>query len=573
MLMTALTGLVLPAARAGGQMALVNNAFETGLDATHNPDMFVIPAVQIYMTAGLAVGDFDNDGDQDIYWISGGLEPDKLFINDGSGVFTDEAAAWGLTDLHGGSGAAVGDYNGDGFVDIYVTSFGPSGLRGGGPGFNRLYKNNAGAFFTEVAAEAGVNYSAQDTSSGYGAAWGDYDLDGDLDLVVTAWKDNADGNRLYRNNGDETFTDVTETALGDAIDGVRGFAPGFADMDDNLFPELLVAADFGTSRYFYNNGDGTFTDTTEASGTGIDDNGMGQAVGDFDNNGLLDWYVTSIYYDVNPPGHHLGNTLYMNQGNHQYLEVGADSGTNDGGWGWATIALDLDNNGNKDIIEVNGWPLPGKYIGERAKLFYNNGDGTFAEIAEAAGLDSTGQGRGAAWLDVENDGDLDVLISNYVGPLECFSNQTVGLGNWIRFKFDTSTNPLIAPDGYGTKVRVDADGQTYTGYLNGSPSFLATSELSIHLGLGSSTVIDELRVHWTRGQVTTMQQVDVNQILVLTAPELGDLDADGFVGIVDFLGLLLLWGPVMDPPGLAADLDNDGLIGIGDFLILLANWG
>ena len=563
----------LSAGPASAQVTLTEWTSEAGLTAIHQPDEEGIPDFQGWMTGGAAVGDFNNDGCQDVFWVAGGLIPDKLFINncDGTGTFTDQAAAWGLDVLHCGNGAAVGDYNNDGLPDIYVTSFGLPGREGSSPGSHRLYRNDGGSF-TEVAALAGVNYSCPEgtgNAAGYGSAFGDYDLDGFLDLFVTSWWEACDGNRLYHNDGDGTFTDVTEAALGTAIDGVWGFQPAFVDMNGDRYPELLLTADFSTSRYFVNNADGTFTDMTAASGTGLDEHGMGQTVADLDHNLLFDWYVTSIKGDSGLTG----NKLYMNQGSHAYVETAAAAGVDDGAWGWATIAIDLDHDTWTDLLEVNGRPSE-PWSPAPARLFYNDGGGaSFSEIALASGFVHTDEGRGLVYLDAENDGDLDVIITTYLGPLTYFRNDTNG-GSWLRIAFDTSANPLLAPDGFGTRVVATVGEQSYCRFMSSSPSYLSTSELTVHFGLGSAATVDELRVEWARGYVTIMNDVEVNQHLTIAAPGLGDLDADGDVDINDFLALIAAWGACADPPEpCLADLDNDGSVGLDDFQLILANWG
>ena len=558
-----------------GQVTLTDQTASSNIKATYVPAANGIPDMQERMTGGMAVGDFNNDGHQDLYWVSGGTIPDKLFINNGDGTFTDMAAAWQLTALHCGNGASVADFNGDGWLDIYVTSFGPPDVPGGIPGQHRLYRNNGNNTFTNVAESAGVQFSSPLVPGGYGSAWGDYDLDGDLDLFVASWMYAADGNRLYRNNGDETFTDVTVLALGSSIDGVRGFQPAFVDMDGDLYPEILLSADYATSRYYVNNRNGTFTDYTERSGTGMDDYGMGQTVGDFNNDGLLDWYVTSIFLDVPLNGNNPGSMLYLNLGNHRYLETSAIAGTVDGGWGWGTVALDLDHDGWQDILEVNGW-CPSKksqFCDERGKLFYNDGEsGTFSEIAFEARFDTTERGRPIVYLDVDRDGDLDVVVGNRDAATEFYRNDTPAIGNWLRISFDTSTNPLIAPNGFGTRVTATVGKKLYCRYMSASPSYLATSELTVHFGLGTAPVVDDLLIQWTRGNVTRITNVPVNQHLTISAPVLGDLDGDGSIGILDFLDLLAWWGPVDGPQGLRADLDNNGSVDINDLEQLLASW-
>ncbi len=575
----ALLVLGVAASQSAGQITLENRSVAAGLVANHAADEICICA-QSWMTGGMAVGDFNNDGLQDIFWIGGGATADKLFINQGGGTFIDRASDWGIDGLHAGCGASVGDYNDDGFLDIYVTSFGDPDVCNpelcfpadvDQVGVHRLYRNNGDGSFTNVAEEAGVSFSSQTIGTGYGSAFGDYDLDGDLDLFVASWFPSADGNRLYRNNGDGTFTDVTDDALGDGIDDVWGFQPAFVDMDGDLYPELLLAADFETSCYFRNNGDGTFTNITVESGTGLDDNGMGQTVADFNNDGLLDWYVTSVHNATPPPGNNPGNMLYLNLGNHSYEEVSIEAGVNDGGWGWGTVALDLDQDGWMDIVEVNGRNSK-QWEPERAKLFHNLQDGTFEDIAEIAGLDSDGQGRGVVAFDADNDGDLDLAISTNAGPLAYYRNQTAA-GNWLRVLLDTSGNPLLPPNGFGARIVATIGGVSRHRHLNSNPSYLATSELSVHFGFGEETLIDELRVIWSRGYETVLTNVAVNQHLTITAPSLADLSADGIVGPTDLAQLLVAWGPVTDSSTLFADLDNDGAVGPTDLAILLVAWG
>ncbi|MHC5022280.1 MAG: CRTAC1 family protein [Planctomycetota bacterium] len=571
---TALIAAALPAIPAGGQVVLTDATAEANLIATHAPDETAIPGSQEWMTGGLAVGDFNRDGWPDIFYVGGGGQPDRLFINHaqpGMVGFTDLATDWGIADLHCGNGASVGDFDGDGWPDIYLTSFGAAGTAGQ-PGQHRLYRNTGTGGFENVAQDAGVNFSSISIATGYGSAWGDYDLDGDLDLFVASWMESAHGNRLYRNEGDGTFTNVTDAAIGPITAQFWGFQPAFADMDGDLYPEILIAADFEDSRYLLNNGDGTFTNLTPANGTGVDDNGMGQTVLDVTNDGILDWYVTSVHQETPNKGQDVGNMLYLGLGNHQYVEASGPTGTNDGGWGWGTTAVDLDADGWTDLVAVNGRPAKGsEWIDERAKMFYNLG-GVFLEMAEITGPDSTGEGRGLVWLDADQDGDLDLAISNAGGALEFYRNDTVNAGSWLQLVFDTSGRSLLPPDGFGVRVEVDAGGQTYTRLLNGSPSYLATSEHLVHVGMGSAQLIDEVRIRWPRGQVTVLSNLGVDQRLAIVAPGAADLDANGSVEIGDLLDMLSLWGPVSSAAALRGDLDNDHEVGITDLLALLAAW-
>ncbi len=280
---------------------------------------------------------------------------------------------------------------------------------------------------------------------------------------------------------------MTDFAIGDAFVGVWGFQPAFADMDGDGWPELLMAADFETSRYLINNCDGTFTDYTVESGTGLDDNGMGQTIGDLNNDGRFDWFVTSIYEKGVPPPANPGDMLYLNVAPHQYTEISSPAGVNDGGFGWGTVALDLDHDGWLDLLQVNG-ATHEPWINERARLYYNTRNpapGWFVDIAEQAGLDSTGQGRALVAFDYDNDGDLDFVIHNSNGPLQLWRNDTTPIGNWLRLFLDTSRNPELAPRGFGAHIRVKVGNTSQVRVMNASPSYLGTCEQGVHFGLAT----------------------------------------------------------------------------------------
>ena len=493
------------------------------------------------MISGGTVGDFNNDGWQDLFVIGGGYEADKLFINQGDGTFVDMADSAGLASLHMGSGVAVGDYNGDGWHDIYVTSMGAMGNMG--PGQHRLYRNNGDLTFTDVATTAGVNQASPDYADGTGASFGDYDLDGDLDLFVAGWRKPqvmsgtvaALGNRLFRNNGNGTFSDVTAIAVPEVLaDGsgaqevLRGFSPCFADMDGDRYPELLMVADFGTTLYFMNDTDGTFTERIILGGTelGQEWSGMGSAIGDVNQDGKIDWFVTAIY-DEDGGGRGDGNKLYINNstvGNHTFTEIAETSGTDDGGWGWGTVIVDLNHDSAPDIVATNGWDFGGQdheepYKNENAKVWVNNGTGTsFTESGLSLGLDHTLHGIGMMRLDYDNDGDQDIAITAYQDEFRLYRNELTGDStNWLRIFLNTQNAPGLAPNGIGSRIEVKIGGNTYHHYMNSCSHYLSQSEISAHFGLGDATMIDEVKVMWADGSTTTMTNVPVNQTLMVIA--------------------------------------------------------
>lgn len=488
------------------------------------------------MISGGTAGDFNNDGWQDLFVIGGGDGmADKLFINQKDGTFIDMAQSAGLGTLHLGMGASAGDFNNDGWLDIYVTSMGSPGSMAVGK--HRLYQNNGNLTFTNVAVEAGVNQTSPLYPDGTGSTFGDYDLDGDLDLFVAGWRYPEDppgsgmrfsalGNRLFQNNGDGTFSDVTETAVSEVLlqgsETLRGFSPCFADMDGDRYPELLMAADFGSSLYFKNNRDGTFTEWTSQSGTAQEWSGMGSAIGDVNQDGKLDWYVTAIYDEDDGNGRGDGNKLYINQGGHTFTEVSQAAGVDDGGWGWGTTIVDLNHDGAPDIVETNGWEFGEgieKFLGENAKLWLNDGSGlNFVEQAQSLGLDHTLHGIGMINLDYDNDGDQDIAITAYNDQFRLYENQLTGdHTRWLRVTLDTQLNPFLAPNGIGSRIQVKIGKKTYYRYMNSCSLYLSQSEITAHFGLKDALVIDEIRVDWPNNSTTLLSHVPTNQAITISA--------------------------------------------------------
>lgn len=560
--------LITANAFAGGSL-FEDYTAQSGIANTHNSSGYSQPNY----TAGGAVGDFNNDGWQDLYVVQGHGR-DLLFINNGDGTFTDDGMAWGLP-THRGKGAAAGDFNNDGWMDVFLTSAGPT-TSSAAPGHHKLLRNNGDGTFTDIAMSAGVNFSSIGVEDGFCATFGDYDLDGDLDLCISGFADNNSGTKLFRNNGDETFTDVSaDLNLGDVGVELKAFAPRFIDMNGDRFPELLMSCDFGTrSRYFLNNGNGAFTDMTDPANVGDDENGMGQSVGDYNNDGLMDWYVTSIYF---PSINWTGNKLYINQGNNVFNEVSAAAGVDDGGYGWAALSVDFNHDGWVDIAETNGdsGNFGTSFFEEQSYLWLNNGDGTFTENAVAQGFSHFGKGRGMVNFDIDNDGDQDVVIFANHEPLTVYRNlliDTEGAAtNWLRVFLDTSSSDDLAPNGYGAMVFVTAtiggESMTLLRAITPGDSFESSSEYSAHFGLSDATTIDEIRVEWPNGMVTTHTNVPVNQTISISSSLPGDLNGDGVVNGADLAELLAQW----NTSG-AADLTGDGVVNGTDLASLLAMW-
>ena len=504
-------GLLALAGPLPAQTTFVEDSAGAGLSFTH------VPATghpMVSMASGAGVGDFNNDGFPDLYVPSGGTTPDRLFINDGSGKFTDEAVAWGLTDLHMGCGVAVGDYNRDGWSDIYVTSFGPSpgGVAQPAPGSNRLYQNTGNGSFVEVAAQAGVQFGS-DAPDNFSCAWGDYDLDGWLDLMVMAYGPTSNANRLYHNEGDGTFTDVTVSAQLDQVTKIHGLAVSFSDMNGDRYPDLILIGDTGTSQFFENNRDGTFKKVTYKVKDLNKPNGMGIATGDFDRDGDFDFYVSDVYWVQFGTG---GNRYFVNQGDHNFTEEGRSALVYEVGWGWGVAATDMDNDGWLDLAGTNGWA--GLFSIYPARLFHNQGSGTlYSEVAVGCGFTHDEQGRALLRMDADQDGDEDIVITTMMGDLAYFRNDLMNGNSWIQVELDSSPNPALAPKGQGAVITAKAGGQTYLWQVDSNQSYLGQSDSVAHIGLGSATVVDELRVDWADGFSTIEYAVPVNQRVTITA--------------------------------------------------------
>ncbi|MEZ6242972.1 MAG: CRTAC1 family protein [Phycisphaerales bacterium] len=557
--------LVLPTANAQ-TLLFAERAAPLGVTSTHAPGS---PFGLEFQNAGGAVGDFNNDGHPDLFVLGGALGVDKLFINQGDGTFVNQAAAWGIAATHAGSGACVGDYDKDGDLDLFVTSLGVVGNMTGN--VNRLYRNNGNGTFTDVAAAAGVKNSTLPgfpLGDAYSPAFGDYDLDGDLDLFVAGY---YGGSRLFRNNGNGTFTDVTASAIDPAADisHVRGFSVAFVDINADRYPEILLAADFYTSRLLLNNADGTFSDITAASGCGLDSNGMGAAYADFDHDSRIDWYVTSRINQGQVVGS--GNMLYMNIGSGIFLETSMPAGVNNGQWSWGADSRDFNHDGHPDILVTNGWD--GEFANDPTHLFLNNDDGTFTDAATACGIVHTIQGRGVATLDADEDGDMDIVIFNNAAPLTYYENQLAGPdAHWIKLRLDTSRRPELAPNGFGASVQITAPSGPQTHALIGGSNYLATSELVIHAGLAADTVVDQIDITWPDGSMTTLRNVTADATYTITArgPCIADLDVSGALDFTDVI--LFLTGFASGHPQL--DLAPPfGVFDFSDVIVFLTSFG
>lgn len=569
------------AARA--QIQFADAASEAGLVHAFRPATGY-PGMHAEMTGAACVADFNRDGMPDLFLTGGGLEPDRLFLNItpdfGPGsvgpLFEDRASAAGLARTHRSGGAIAGDVNNDGWPDLFVVSYGDV------PGANsisacRLYINQGAGpdgtpMFIEQAGARGVSRVAN-VIDGMGAALGDYDLDGDLDLFVSAWFDSPGGNRLFANDGSGSFTDVSASALPTPARPLRGFTPRFADLNGDRYPELLLTNDFNTSRLYINLGPDAqgvvrYADRTTLAQVTLDCNGMGSTLGDFDRDGVLDWFMTNIYFP--PPADSCGNTLYMCVGLEAaplepatpvFTEEARARGALDAGWGWGVSAMDLDNDGDEDIAATGGWF---DFVNKPARVYLNDGTAHFDEVAQGSGVNFTGLGRALVHLDAEGDGDLDFLIVAKDQPVRFFRNDTLGPGGYLRIALDTSAHPCLAPDGFGARVIVRGAGPNQVRVHDGMYTYMGHSEHTMHFGLADAEGVS-VEVLWNDGHSTMLDNLAPNQSINVRAFHPADLDQSATIDSADFLTLFDRF-VARDP---SADVNHDGATNSSDFLWML----
>lgn len=475
-------------------------------------------------SGGVAVGDFDNDGLADIFIDSGNVESSKLFKNQGNNKFVDVAEAAGVQIAnHLGSGPTFADVNGDGWLDLFV-----GGVNGDD---NLLFINNQDGTFEDGSSISGLTMTAPHTIS---ATFGDYDKDGYIDLAVAHWGNEfrEDTETIWRNNGFGEFisqsieTGIAEQILVEGHLGLEGerdysFTPTFADLNNDGWPDLTMVSDFTTSKYFINDTQGQFIERTNNQLT--DDNGMGSALGDYDNDGDLDWFITSIYETSAHSTIKIGNRLYENQGDGSLSDSSFTGRIEDGGWGWGACFADFNNDGHLDIFHTNGWPEKSLFNEEldynidQSRLFIATGNKTFKEESAERFIGDTGHGRGVSCFDSDLDGDIDILITN----------NDLDSNSFILYQNNQIENPnhyllvdLVSDDtnseAIGARVYVTTGSLTQMREIMVGGNFTSQNPTMVHFGLGESTSIDQVKVVWPNGDEQELLDVEVNQKLVIT---------------------------------------------------------
>ncbi|HJU12501.1 MAG TPA: CRTAC1 family protein [Candidatus Binataceae bacterium] len=502
---------------------------------------------------GVCLLDYDHDGWLDIYLVNGstydalaGKAPSPhaaLFHNNHDGTFTNVTEKAGVTNDRWGYGCAVGDYDNDGWPDLYVTNFGK----------NRLYHNNHDGTFTDVAEKAGVQLGIWST----GATFGDYDGDGRLDLFVAGYLklDLADppvyGKRgvddtlcqynglpvmcgprglkgehdhLFHNNGDGTFTDVSGKLGVDDPNGYYGLGALFADVNNDGKPDLLVANDSTPNYLYINKGDGTFENQSDVSGYAFNGDGrevanMGIAAGDYENNGHLSIVNTDFANDY--------NVLFQNDGAGAFMDVSYPAGIAESSIpfvGFGDGFLDYDNDGWKDLLIINGHVYPqvdrhpewGQSYAQRPLLYHNLKNGKFVLVpaVEGTGLAKLMVGRGAAFGDIFNDGKISVVVNNMDGVPVLLRNANPDHHHWVELQLiGGAKSPR---DAVGTTVYLEAAGMRQRGDVLSGGSYLSSNDLRVHFGLGDATDAGTAEIHWPSGEKQLIKLPSVDRIYTIT---------------------------------------------------------
>jgi hypothetical protein len=533
------------AAKPGTFSRLTDVAAQAGLA---QPMVYGTPGEAPYilesMGGGCAFFDFDNDGWVDIF-ILGGRRLDsvpagsgnRFYRNNRDGTFTDVTVKSGLADPGWATGVCVGDYNNDGYEDLFLTYYGQ----------NRLYRNNRDGTFTDVTAAAGLLHAGN--RFGTGCTFLDYNRDGHLDLFVANYvefdlaaapKPNAlvatcsyqgiavycgprglpaPANALYRNNGDGTFTDVSKASGIESVKTSYGMTAVAMDIDEDGWPDIFVAADSTPSLLFMNNHDGTFREEAllrglAVSGDGQEMAGMGIAPGDYDLDGHIDLFKT--HFQLQSSG------LYRNTGKGEFDDASFAAGiaVERRYVSWGAGMVDLDNGGWPDIFYVTGNVYPelektfAKFPARSpAILFRNLGNGKFAEMGEEAGPAMLARhvSRGCAFGDFDNDGDIDMLVMNQNEPPSLIRNDAPAGNRWLKIRLEGTKSNRSA---IGARVLVRYGGKVQAQELMSQSSYLSANDPRLHFGLGSETTAD-IEVHWPSGLVESLKSVAANQLVTV----------------------------------------------------------
>jgi len=502
-----LAGLLSLPAGALADWTFVDVTAESQINYTHGYTS-VNPTDKMMIAGGVVAGDYDRDGWVDLFIPQGDIGPNLLYRNLGTiARFREKGVEAGVAVGPDFScGGVFADIDGDGWLDLIV-----GGILGDPAS---VFLNNGDGTFADVTATAGVDNGLDQFSF----ALADIDGDQDLDMACGHWTGSDMFERplsVWTNDGDGNFTDVSAAADVSTIQ-TFAFAPNFSDIDDDGWLDLLVASDFGTSVILMNDGDFTFTQNLSSPIT--DENGMGASVGDYDNDGIFDWFVTSIWDpDQTPEGNWgiTGNRLYRGLGGGLFEDVTDAAGVREGYWGWASCFADFNNDGHLDLFHVNGFPhiSASEFHNDPARMFVSNGNGTFTERSTELGVDDTGQGRGIVCFDYDRDGDIDIFISNNAQPPKLYRNDGGNDGNYLALRL-AGLPPNT--EGIGARIYVTVGASTQMRDIRAGSNFASNSPAEAHFGLGTATVVDEVRVEWPNCVVTVLVDVPAGQLSTIS---------------------------------------------------------
>jgi hypothetical protein len=548
-LLILLTGLFLFADCGDKEKGAIKDSFFTEITDLSHLDFIHDPAVDgsYYMPESIGSGgaflDYDNDGDLDIYLINGAEHGTKkiyqtplknrLFRQEADGIFRDVTEESGLGDTGYGMGVAVGDIDNDGDVDVYISNDGP----------DALYCNNGDGTFTNITNSAGIN----------NPDWGicvnliDYDLDNYLDIFVANYVDYDTAtictdrlgrrdycgpqgfpgfsDRLFHNNGDGTFEDVSIKS-GITSEQAAGLGATNADLNDDFYPDIYVGNDRQPNHLWMNQKDGTFKNQALMFGcafneAGVSEASMGMTFGDIDGDNDLDLFM----------GHFRGekNTLYRNMGEIGFKDDSAPAGL-------AAVSLpfigfgngffDYDNDSDLDLAVVNGRVIRGPlltkkkpieywdYYAEPNLLFENNGQGIFRDVSQLASpfTSPVENSRALVFGDVDNDGDIDLMVTNEGGKARLYRNDIINKGNWLLVK---AYDPALHRDAYGSKIMIDVSGKTLLRMVNPCYSFCASNDPRVHVGLALTETVEKIVIQWPGGKEECFENISANQIITL----------------------------------------------------------
>ncbi len=481
------------------------------------------------MGGGFAAADYDEDGDVDLFVPCAEGVPDRLYRNltveGGSLLFEEIAADVGLASLQRGRSALWLDVDGDGRLDLWVA--GDCFQTDCPPGVSlmRLYRQTSSGNFEDVTQSSGLFDDAGQHRFWRhrgGLSAGDIDNDGDPDLFSTIWQG---GVQLYRNRGDGRFTNISATlgAISQPNSGIGPWQALFHDFNRDGMQDIFVAVDFSENYLLVQQPDGGFVDQAASAAVDRAWNGMGAVLGDIDNDGDFDLYVTNISDDFNGTMRH--SNLYFNRretGPLVFEEISESAGVDDVAWGWGAVFLDADNDGDLDLAATNGFTTSV----DSSRFFFNQGGASplFDDASSAVGFNDMEWGSGLGAIDLDRDGDLDLVQTCAEGPLRILDNRLSQQGNHYLVVRPRRVTGFRRP--LGALVRVEAGGKTMMRIINAGYSFMSQEPAEAFFGLGPASLADRVTVEWPRGGRTILHQVQADQRLTITDEFLCFLEKD-----------------------------------------------